>query len=349
MQADEGEGFKGQDKVYVENENIGPKIMVVGVGGAGCNTINRIIRGGGGAYAELLAINTDKVHLSTVSNEAKRILIGKGVTKGLGAGGFPEIGKKCAMVAKKELENILQGVDLLFITAGMGGGTGTGAAPVIAQIAKEAGAIVVSMVTYPFNLERSRLKIAQEGVDELCKSSDTLVLIDNNRLLNYAPNIPIEKAFELVDEITSKAVKGIVETISVPSLINLDFADVRSVMNEGGVSMIAVGEASGVDRVNTIAENTLKHRLLDVDYEGAKGVLLHITGGQDLTLGDATAVGERFTEMVDKSANVTLGARIDPAMRDRIEVIAIFTGVKSESLMGKKNDEGEGRIEDLLF
>ncbi len=349
-----GSGDSGAVPIFGEkmagssDEFTGPKIMVVGVGGAGCNTINRLVKAGAGKYAELMAVNTDKVHLSTISKEARRVLIGAGLTKGLGAGGYPEVAKKCAIISKAEIENLLEGVDLLFVTAGMGGGTGTGAAPVIAQIAKEKGAIVVSMVTYPFKLERSRLKKAQVGIEELVQNSDTLVLIDNNRLLEYAPNIPMDKAFEIIDEITAKAVRGIVQTVNSPSLINIDFADVRSIMTGGGISMIAVGEASGIDRVTEIAKNTLMHRLLDVDYEGASGVLLHLTGGDDLTIGDAAAVGESFTGMVDEKADVTWGARIDPTLQGKIEAIAIFTGVKSESLFSGKTKK-ETEPQDFIF
>ncbi|PIN82686.1 cell division protein FtsZ, partial [Candidatus Micrarchaeota archaeon CG11_big_fil_rev_8_21_14_0_20_47_5] len=234
----------------------------------------------------------------------------------------------------------IEGTDLIFITAGMGGGTGTGAAPIIADIAKEQGALVVSLVTYPFKLERARLKKAQEGIEELKRSSDTLVLIDNNRLLEYAPNLPIERSFEIIDEITSRAVRGITDTICKPSLLNLDFADVRSVMQGGGVSMIAVGEGAGVERVNDVVKNTMHHRFLDVDYEGAKGALLHLTGGPELTIGEVNEVGERFTEAVDRNANVVLGARHDPSFSAKIEAITIFTGIKSDYILGGERKEG---------
>ena len=306
-----------------------PKIAIAGVGGAGCNTINRMAKLGGVGGAEMIAINTDKKHLNVTTDKAKRILIGAGLTKGLGAGGYPEVAAKAAEMSRGELEAALAGVNLLFITAGMGGGTGTGAAPVIAEMAKKQGAIVVSMVTYPFNIERARLQKAKAGLAALLKVSDTVVVIDNNRLVEFVPNLPIETAFMVADEIVSRAVKGITETIALPSLMNIDFADMKTIMGGGGISMIAVGEAGGYNKVEEVVKNTLENRLLDVDFAGSKGVLLHITGGSDLTLGDATEIGGLLTSKVAADANVIWGARANPGYDGKVEVIAIFTGVKS--------------------
>jgi cell division protein FtsZ len=264
------------------------------------------------------------------------MLIGAQLTKGLGAGGYPEIGLKAAEVSKEAIRKVLAKTDLMFLAAGMGGGTGTGSAPVIADIAKEDGAIVVAMVTYPFTLERARLKKADEGIERLKKSVDTLVIIDNNRLVEFVPNLPIDQAFNIADEIIARAVRGITETITTPSLINLDFADVRAVMTGGGVAMIAVGEAKGTNRVRDVVNNTLKHRLLDIDFSCAKGVLLHLTGGGSLTLGEANGIGEAITEQVDPNANVIWGARMDPGFEDKIEAITIFTGIKGQYNLGKR-------------
>ncbi len=315
-----------------------PRIVVAGVGGAGCNTVNRLARVGIRG-AELIAFNTDKKHLNIISESAKRLLIGGTLTRGLGAGGFPEVAMKAAEASRGEIEKMLQGVDLLFIAAGMGGGTGTGASPVIADVAKKQGAIVVSMVSYPFVLERNRMKIADEGLEQLRKSSDTVVVIDNNRLVALVPNLPIDQAFSVADEITARAVRGITETITTSSLINLDFADVRSIMRGGGVSMIAVGEAKGSNRVHDVAKNTLNQRLLDVDYSGASGLLIHLTGGPDMTLGEANEIGELISQNVASNANVIWGARMDPAYEGRIEAIAIFTGIKSPYIVGKTSFE----------
>ena len=321
------------------------RILVVGVGGGGCNTISRIMRMGIKS-AETIAINTDMNHLR-ITEANKRLLIGEKITKGLGAGGFPEVARKCAEAARENIKNVLRNSQLVFLCAGMGGGTGTGAAPVIADYAKHEGAIVVGMVTYPFNIERSRLEKAFHGIEELRKSTDTLVVIDNNRLLEFVPNLPIEQAFMVADEIIARAIRGISETLLIPSLINLDFADLRTVMSGGGVSMIAVGEGKGVNKVEDVVKNTLDHRLLDVDPTGAKGVLLHITGGPNMTLGEANAIGEMITESCDPNANVIWGARLDPSYSDKIEVIAIFTGLREGPAILGKRAETEWGVKSL--
>jgi len=316
--------------------------MVIGVGGGGSNAVNRIANMGI-AGAQLVAINTDKQHLALMNDELTKILIGKSVTRGLGAGGYPEVGAKAAEVSRSALEEVLDGVDMLFITAGMGGGTGTGAAPIIAQIAKEQGAIVIGMVTYPFALEKARLIKAEEGLEELKRNSDTVIVIDNNRLVELVPNLPIQDAFKVADEVIARTVRGITETITQPSLINLDYADVRSIMTNSGLSVIAVGESKSVDKVHEVVEDTLKNALLDVDTSGAIGVLIHITGGPELTLGEANAVGELLTEKIDAKATVIWGARVDPTFENKIEVIAIFTGVTSPFIRGSAGDSVSAR------
>jgi cell division protein FtsZ len=315
------------------------KIMVVGVGGAGCNTINRLSQMGIKS-AETVAVNTDSLHLKMVSAD-KKILIGKTITKGLGAGGFPEVAAKCAQISKDELKVALEGVQLLFLCAGMGGGTGTGASPVIAQVAKEQGAIVVSIVTYPFSLERIRMQKATWGIDELKKASDTVVIIDNNRLVSYVPNLPLNQAFAVADELTAHAVKGIADTIMFPSLMNIDFADMRAIMGNAGVAIISVGEGKGGNKVDQVVRNTLDHPLLDVDYTGARGALIHIAGGQNLTLGEATQIGEKLTEVFHEQANVIWGARLDPDMGDTVRVTSIMTGITSPHVVGKTAAEDE--------
>lgn len=305
-----------------------PKIMVIGVGGAGCNSISRIAEMGVSG-AQLVAVNTDKQQLAMLNDDLVKILIGKSVTRGLGAGGYPDVGHKAAEVSRSALEEVLRGVDMLFLTAGMGGGTGTGAAPVVADIAKSQGAIVISIVTYPFKMERARLIKAEEGLERLKGASDTVVVIDNNRLVELVPNLPIGDAFKVADEVIARTVSGITETITQPSLVNLDYADVRSIMGNKGLSVIAVGESKGVDRVKEVVSDTLKNALLDVDIAGSSGALIHITGGPDLTLGEANQIGELLTEKIDPKATVIWGARVDPTFENKIEVIAIFTGVHS--------------------
>jgi cell division protein FtsZ len=323
-----------------ESEFAAPKIMVMGIGGAGNNSVNRICAMGV-AGAQLVAINTDRQHLGIISDDITKLLIGKSVTNGLGAGAYPEIGAKAAEVSKAALEEILDGVDMLFITAGMGGGTGTGAAPVVAQIAKQQGAIVICIVTYPFALERARLIKAEEGIDLLKDICDTVVVIDNNRLVELVPNLPMQDAFRVADEVIARTVRGITETITQPSLINLDYADIRTVMGGKGLSVIAVGESQSVNKVEEVVEDTLKNALLDVDITGATGCLIHITGGTELTLGEANAVGEMLTDQTDPNAAVIWGARIDPTFENKIEVIAIFTGVKSPFIKGSKMFRGK--------
>ena len=291
---------------------------------------------GGERGAGLIAFNTDRKHLNIISESAKKVMLGESVTKGLGAGGYPEVALKAAEMTRGEIETILQRTDLMFLAAGMGGGTGTGAAPVIADVARRQGAIVIAIVTYPFLLERARLKKAEEGIENLRKYVDTIVVIDNNRLVEFVPNLPIEQAFNIADEITARAVRGITETITTPSLINLDFADVRTVMSNGGVSMIAVGESKGANRASDLVGNTLHHRLLDVDYRGATGVLLHLTGPADMTLGEANQAGEDITAEVDPVANVIWGARLDPTFDNKLEAFAIFTGLKAPYIVGKR-------------
>lgn len=320
-----------------------PKIMVIGVGGAGCNAANRLANMGISG-AQLVAVNTDKQHLAIINDEITKVLIGKSVTRGLGTGGYPEIGAKAAEVSRSALEEILNGVDMLFLSSGMGGGTGTGAAPIIAEIAKDQGAIVIGIVTYPFALEKARLIKAEEGIETLKNVTDTVVVIDNNRLVELVPNLPIQDAFKVADEVIARTVRGITETITQPSLINLDYADVRSVMSNQGLSVIAVGESKSVDKVNEVVEDTLRNALLDVDIAGATGALIHITGGAELTLGEANGIGERLTERIDPKAQVIWGARVDPTFENKIEVITIFTGVNSPYIKGPaKSSASESR------
>ncbi len=321
------------------------KIVTIGVGGGGNNTINRLIKSGVKG-TDLVAVNTDKQHLSMLHERAKKVLIGRSITKGLGAGGYPETGTKAAEVDRGLLEKVVDNAHLVFICAGMGGGTGTGASPVIAQIAKEQGAITIAMVTYPFNLERARRVKADVGIGELKKVCDSVILLDNNRLVKLFPNLPMNEAFAVADEILSRAIGGLVWTITQPSLINIDFADVRSIMEGGGVGFIAVGEGKGTDKVRSAAESVLKNKLLDVDYEGAKGALIHISGGADLTLGDAIKAGEIITERMDPEANVKWGARLIPNYEGKLEIVAIVTGVRGASVFGGAMEEDK---KDLFY
>ncbi|MCZ7355507.1 MAG: cell division protein FtsZ [Candidatus Methanoperedens sp.] len=318
-----------------------PKIVVVGCGGGGNNTVNRLYNIGI-AGADTIAINTDKIHLD-ITQADKKILIGKSITRGLGAGGFPEIGKRAAELARGTLEEVLKNANLVFVTAGMGGGTGTGVAPVVAQIAKDQGAIVIGMVTSPFRVERARMVKAEEGLDDLRNCADTVIVLDNNRLLDYVPNLPIDQAFSVMDQLISETVKGIAETITQPSLINLDYADVRAIMKGGGLAVMLVGEAKGQDKANEVVRAALNHPLLDVDTTGATGCLLHITGGPDMSLHEAEQIASSLTYELDSHANVIWGARVRKDYESKVRCMAIMTGIKSAQIMGPSEQRNASR------
>ena len=309
-----------------------PRIVIVGAGGAGNNTVNRLYNIGVDG-AETVAINTDRQHLEMIEADTK-ILVGKSLTNGLGAGGDPNMGERATEMAQGTIKEVLGEADLVFVTAGMGGGTGTGAAPVVSKIAKEQGAIVVGMVSTPFNVERARTVKAEEGLERLRNEADSIIVLDNNRLLDYVPNLPIGKAFSVMDQIIAETVKGISETITQPSLINLDYADMTSIMNQGGVAVMLVGETQDKNKTEEVVKDAMNHPLLDVDYRGASGGLVHITGGPDLTLQEAEGIAQNITDRLEASANVIWGARIQEEYKGKVRVMAIMTGVKSAQVLG---------------
>ena len=314
------------------------RIVTAGFGGAGNNIVNRLLKAGVKG-TEFVAVNTDAQHFKIIDDRIKKVLIGKSITRGLGAGGDPNTGRKAAEVDRQLIENAFNGTQLVFLCAGMGGGTGTGSIEVAAQIAKEQGAIVVAMVTYPFDLERIRKVKAEEGIQRLRKFCDSVIILDNNRLVKLVPNLPMNDAFALADEVLAKAIGGLVWTITQPSLINIDFADVRAILGGGKVGFIAVGTGKGTDKVNLAAEGVLKNKLLDVNMEGAEGALIHISGGASLTIGDAIKAGEIITDQMDQKANIKWGARLIPGYEDQIEIVAIVTGVKGASVVGRMEEE----------
>ena len=288
------------------------------------NTLNRITHlGVEGAVT--VAINTDKQHLDN-TRSLQKLLVGRHITRGLGAGGDPSMGRRCAEAGREMIRRIVNGADLVFIASGLGGGSGTGICPIVAEEAKSAGALVVGIVTTPFHVERRlRMKKALEGLESLRRVADAVLVLDNNRLLHYVPNLPLEEAFSIMDQLVAEIVKGIVETITLPSLINLDFADIRAIMSNGGVTMMLYGES---DRgPEEVVHEALNHPLLDVDITGATGVLIHVTGGQYMTLESASQVVDLMTARVSDDANVIWGARQDPTFGDTIKVMAIITGV----------------------
>jgi len=309
-------------------------IKVIGCGGGGSNMANWLYKKGVRG-AEVIAFNTDKQHLDMMEADHK-FLIGKETARGLGAGGFPEKGREAAQESKLEIQNVLKGADMVFVCAGMGGGTGTGSAPFVAQMAKDNGAIVIGTVTMPFKIERARIDRAEFGLQALRSHSDTVIVIDNNRLVQIAGNLPVNQAFAVANELVATMIKGIVEIISVPSLVNLDFADIKAVMTAGGVAAIGVGASDTSNRVDEAVKGALGNPLLDISYEGATGAIIHVSGGEDMTLDEVARVGEIVTEAMDQDANVIWGARVVEGMKGKITVMTIVTGVKSPWILGKQ-------------
>ena len=304
-----------------------PRIIIVGCGGAGNNTATRM-HDIGIDGVEIIAINTDKQDLDRCRAD-KKILVGKSITRGLGAGGDPEVGMRAAENARGTLKEVLSGSDLVFVTAGMGGGTGTGVAPVVADIARDTGAIVVGMVSTPFHVERSRIIKAEEGIQALSKVAHTVIALDNNRLLDNFQHLPMNQAFSVMDQLISETVKGISDTITKQSLINLDYNDMRTVMRCEGVAVMLFGESTTRDKSTDVVRSAINHPLLDVDYRGATGCLVHITGGPELTLTEAEKITSDLTYELDPSANVILGARILDEYEGTVRVMAIMTGIQS--------------------
>lgn len=308
-------------------------IKVFGCGGAGCNTITWLFNKGING-ATIVGLNTDALHLS-ITKADEKVLIGKELTRGLGCGGFPAKGREAAKESLSELKKATSGADMVFVCAGMGGGTGTGSAPVVAQLAKETGSVVIGVVTMPFDCEKARIDKAEFGLQELREVADTVIVIDNNRLVDIAGNLPMEQAFAVANELVSTMIKGIVETITLPSLINLDYADVSAIMKGGGVAVIGVGESDNSMRVEEAVRQALTHPLLDVDYRGATGALIHVTCGPDFKLEEFSGIGQLVTENLSPDAQVIIGARINKEFGPRVRVITIMTGVNSPYVLGK--------------
>jgi cell division protein FtsZ len=302
------------------------RIKVIGVGGGGSNAVNRMIAEGIQGV-EFIAVNTDAQAL-LLSKAPKRVRLGDKLTRGLGAGGDPEVGRKAAEESADDLYNVLKGSDMVFVTAGMGGGTGTGAAPVVAQVAKECGALTIAVVTRPFTFEGGkRLQSSENGIGKLKEHADTLIVIPNDRLLQLADKrASLQDAFRVADEVLHQGIQGISELITIPGLINLDFADVRAIMSEGGAALMAVGKASGDERARNAAEQAISSQLLDITIDGARGVLFNVTGGPSLTLFEVNQAAAIIRETAHPDVNMIFGAVIDPNMGDEIRVTVIATG-----------------------
>jgi cell division protein FtsZ len=308
------------------------RIKVIGVGGGGSNAVNRMIDEGIQGV-EFIAVNTDAQAL-TLTKAPIKLRLGEKLTRGLGAGGDPEIGRKSAEESADELYNVLKGSDMVFVTAGMGGGTGTGAAPVVAQVAKESGALTIGVVTRPFTFEgMRRMQSAEQGISKLKEHADTLIAIPNDRLLQIADKrASLQDAFRLADDVLHQGIQGISELITIPGLINLDFADVRAIMSEGGAALMAVGSGSGDERAKKAAEDAISSKLLDITIDGARGVLFNVTGGPSMTLFEVNQAAAIIRETAHPDVNLIFGAVIDPNMGDDIRVTVIATGFERNSI-----------------
>jgi cell division protein FtsZ len=309
-------------------------IKIAGCGGAGSNTVNRIVEEGI-VGADMYAFNTDAQHLLAIHSPHK-ILLGRRATRGLGSGSVPQIGEEATIEAEEEVRAALQGADIVFITCGLGGGTGTGGAPVLARIAREMGALTISIVTKPFEAEGIvRMQNAEYGLDRLVDVSDTVIVIPNDKLLEIVPRLALNAAFKVADEILMRSIKGIVEIITKVGLVNLDFADLKTIMKGGGVAMIGLGEADAEDRAVEAVNEALNSPLLEVDITDATGALVNVSGGGDMTVTEAEKVANEIHKRINPQARIIWGAQIDPALEHTIRVMLVVTGVKSKQILGQ--------------
>jgi len=313
---------------YVENL---AQIKVIGVGGGGGNAVNRMIQEGIQGV-EFITVNTDAQALM-LSEAPIRVRIGDKLTKGLGSGGDPKVGEQAAEESAEELKEVLKGADMIFITAGLGGGTGTGAAPVIARLSRETGALTIGVVTKPFSFEGSRRRqIAEEGQTQLKEHVDTLIVIPNDRLLQIVDKrASVQEAFATADDVLRQGIQGISELITIPGLINLDFADVRSIMSEGGAALMAIGTGRGENRAQQAAEEAIHSQLLDISIDGARGILFNVTGSEDMSLFEVNEAAEIIRRTAHPEANIIFGAVIDPSLNDTLRITVIATGFESAS------------------
>jgi len=322
------------------------RVKVIGIGGAGGNTLSRMrevgIRGG-----ELIAINTDAQDLLYTSADYK-ILIGKEISKGLGAGSNPRIGAEAAKEQAQEIKKKLEEADMVFVTCGLGGGTGTGAAPVVAELAKKQGALTIGVVTLPFTVEgKKRIENSMDGLERLEGLVDTLIVIPNDKLLELAPDLPLTTAFKVADEILTNSVKGITELVTKSGLVNLDFADVKAVMSNGGVSLIGLGESDSKQRAMDAVEKAIKNPLLDVDISNATGALINVMGGDNLSLEEYKQVVEYIGDKISPEAKIIAGAQISKDLENSIKVMVIITGVKSSQMVGEKISRSQARQDEM--
>ena len=323
------EGLKLANRLDVENEDV-VKIKVVGVGGGGGNAVNRMINSGV-KYVDFLCVNTDKQALNK-SNATMKIQIGEKITRGKGAGSKPEIGQRAAEESRDEIVSALSGADMVFVTSGMGGGTGTGAAPVVAQLAREMGILTVGVVTKPFLFEgRRRMNQAEEGISSLSENVDSLIVIPNERLkYSSQQRITLNNAFSIVDDVLRQAVQSISDLILVPGIVNLDFADVTSIMKDAGYAHMGIGVASGKDKAENAAKMAISSPLLETTFKGAKGLIVNITAAPDIGLDAVEVASSMISDQADKDANIIWGAAFDDSMDDEVRVTVIATGFSNQ-------------------
>ena len=329
-------------------ESLKTNIKIIGCGGGGANTIDRLSEVGI-AGADIYAANTDAQHLLAVRSPHK-ILLGRRATRGLGAGALPQVGEEAAREAENEIRKLLTGADIVFVTAGMGGGTGTGSAPYVAKIAKDMGALTVAVVTYPFKAEGViRSENAEWGLERLRNSADTVIVIPNDKLIELCPRLALNAAFKVADEVLVRAIKGITELITKPGLVNLDFNDVRTIMKGAGVAMIGLGESDkdADDRATEAINDALNSPLLDMDISGATGVLVNVVGGADMSISEAQKVAEVIQSKVSPNARIIWGAAVDPALEDKMRVMVVITGVKSNQILGRSSENSRLKDTDV--
>jgi cell division protein FtsZ len=319
-------------------------IKIIGCGGGGSNTIDRLVEAGI-VGADLFAANTDAQHLLIVKAPNK-ILLGRRSTRGLGAGALPQVGEEAAREAEEDLRKVLTGADIVFITAGLGGGTGTGAAPFVAQLAKELGALTVAICTSPFKAEGIiRMENAEWGLERLRNVADTVIVIPNDKLIELVPRLSLNAAFKVADEILMRGIKGITELITKPGLVNLDFNDLRTIMRGGGVAMIGLGEGSDEDRIDEAVDEAINSPLIDVDISTASGALVNVIGGADMTVSEAERVAEVIQSRIAPNARIIWGATVDPTLEDKVRVMVVITGVKSKYILGPREMRTAGDVD----
>lgn len=316
------------------------EITVIGCGGAGCNTVNRMVEEGIHG-ATLTAANTDAQHLVEIDADEK-VLLGVDETSGRGAGSLPQVGEEAAIESRGTIGDLVSGKDMVFVTAGMGGGTGTGAAPIVAKAASDAGALTVAVVTMPFTSEGEvRRQNAEAGLARIQEIADTVIVVMNDRLLDAVGKVPVEQAFKVADEVLMRSVKGITELVTTPGMVNVDFADVETVMASGGVAMIGFGESDSEHKARDAVKNAVQSPLLDVELEGADGALVNVTGGPEMSIDEAEGVVEEIYDRIDPDARIIWGTAIDESLGRTLRAMVVLTGVDSPQISGQAEQPSE--------